>query len=71
MPIYVYEIILPGGKDGPRFEYRQKSSDPPLRKHPETGQPVRRIIQAPNLPNYRYDRARNQIKKEEKSKSRF
>ena len=29
------------------FELLQKVSDPPLKEHPETGQPVRRVIQPP------------------------
>ncbi len=49
MPIYVYQIINEDGSDGETFEAVQKMSDPPLEKHPETGQPVRRIIQAPNI----------------------
>ncbi len=44
MPIYVYELIEDPSE---RFEVMQKISDEPLTKHPETGQPVRRVIQAP------------------------
>lgn len=63
MPIYVYEIInveQPAGsvsQDGTvsqdetqsceQFEVVQKMGDPPLTVHPETGQPVRRVIQPP------------------------
>ncbi len=50
MPIYVYEVIIEDGEPGHVFEVIQKISEPPLTKHPTTGQPVRRIIQAPNLP---------------------
>jgi len=49
MPTYVYEVILPDGEEGQVFEVVQKMSDPPLTKHPTTGQPVRRVIQAPNV----------------------
>jgi hypothetical protein len=49
MPVYVYEVILDDGSSGPQFEILQKMSDPPLTLHPETGQPVRRVIQAPHI----------------------
>ncbi|MCC7407197.1 MAG: zinc ribbon domain-containing protein [Phycisphaeraceae bacterium] len=50
MPFYVYEVVLEGEDEpGQRFEVFQKMSDPPLTKHPTTGQPVRRVISAPYL----------------------
>ena len=49
MPTYVYEFINADGTPGTTFEVFQKMSDDPLTKHPETGQPVRRVITAPNL----------------------
>lgn len=50
MPFYVYEVVLEGEDEpGQRFEVFQKMSDPPLTKHPTTGQPVRRVIGAPYL----------------------
>ena len=49
MPTYVYEVILEDGEQGLTFEVKQKMSDPPLTEHPITEQPVRRIIQAPNI----------------------
>jgi len=45
MPIYVYETI----ETGVQFECHQSMTDKPLCKHPETGEPVRRVILAPNL----------------------
>lgn len=50
MPTYVYEVILEDGEEGQLFEVVQSMSDPPLTEHPETGQPVRRVIQPPHLP---------------------
>lgn len=47
VPIYVYEIVDERGEGGETFELLQKISDPPLTEHPETGQPVRRVIQPP------------------------
>ncbi|MFO0826313.1 MAG: zinc ribbon domain-containing protein [Gemmataceae bacterium] len=50
MPLYVYEVVLPDGSGGEQFEIIQKMSDAPLKKHPETGQPVRRVLSEPNTP---------------------
>lgn len=49
MPLYVYEVILEDGEEGQVFEVEQRMSDPPLTHHPTTGQPVRRVITAPNI----------------------
>ena len=48
MPLYVYEVVEPDGSAGEVFEVMQRMADPPLTEHPETGQPVRRLIAAPN-----------------------
>lgn len=45
MPVYVYEVIKPDGAGGARFELTQRMAEPALTKHPETGEPVRRVIQ--------------------------
>jgi hypothetical protein len=50
MPLYVYEVVLPDGSGGERFEVLQKMTDRPLTEHPETGQPVRRVVTEPNAP---------------------
>jgi predicted nucleic acid-binding Zn ribbon protein len=45
MATYVYETIPRNPKEKPRrFEVQQKMSDPALTTHPETGEPVRRVI---------------------------
>ncbi|GHB90230.1 FmdB family zinc ribbon protein [Cerasicoccus arenae] len=49
MPIYVYQVINPDGSEGDCFEIEQPMSDSALTKHPRTGEPVRRVYQAPNL----------------------
>jgi hypothetical protein len=51
MPIYVYEVITDDDDPGQVFEVEQRMSEPALTKHPTTGQPVRRVIQPPNLPS--------------------
>ncbi|MCM8775290.1 MAG: zinc ribbon domain-containing protein [Candidatus Omnitrophica bacterium] len=68
MPIYVYEVVRSDGKPGRRFEVLQKITDPPLKRDPKTGYPVQRIIQPPNLPGFKYDRAVKQLAKEDKRK---
>lgn len=50
MPLYVYEVVLPDGSGGERFEVMQKMADAALTRHPETGQPVRRVFAEPNAP---------------------
>jgi len=49
MPVYVYEVVLPDGSAGETIEIIQRMSDPPLEFHPETGQPLRRVLTAPNV----------------------
>jgi len=49
MPTYEYVIINDDGSEGERFEVVQSMKDDALTAHPETGQPVKRIISAPSL----------------------
>ena len=51
MPTYVYQEILPDGAEGETFEIEQSMSDAPLVRHPRTGNPVRKVFLAPNLPS--------------------
>jgi|GEM_PF-442571 len=41
MPIYVYETVAPPHD---RFEVRQSMKEEALTRHPQTGEPVRRVI---------------------------
>ena len=64
MPTYVYQVILEGDEadEGQIFEVVQKMSDPPLTVHPETGQPVKRLITVPNISTtWSPDRAKNMM----------
>jgi hypothetical protein len=45
MPIYVYETLATGAQ----FEVHQSMHEEALTYHPETGEPVRRVILPPNL----------------------
>lgn len=49
MPIYVYEVVRPDGRQGERFEVVQPMTEPALDSHPESGEPVRRVILPPNI----------------------
>lgn len=49
MPTYDYAVIKPDGTLGESFEVFQSMSAPPLEKHPETGEPVKRLVSAPGL----------------------
>jgi predicted nucleic acid-binding Zn ribbon protein len=49
MPIYVYESIKPDDSGGDRFEIHQSMKEDPLTRHPESGEPVRRVFLPPNL----------------------
>ncbi len=45
MPTYVYETIpQKSGAKPKQLEIQQSMKDPPLTKHPETGEPVRRVM---------------------------
>ena len=50
MPMYEYVVILDDGSEGERFERIESIHAPPLTKHPDTGQPVRRVISRPAPP---------------------
>lgn len=59
MPTYVYQVVTEKG-DGEIFEVVQKMSEDPLTKHPETGEPVKRIIQPPYIPGTHSDHTTKQ-----------
>ena len=48
MPMYVYAVVLPDGSEGESFEVLQSMSEPSLTRHPDTGEPVRRLLSVPN-----------------------
>ena len=49
MPIYEYVILNNDGSEGETFEVLQKIADAPLKKHPQSGKPVRRIMSSPSV----------------------
>jgi predicted nucleic acid-binding Zn ribbon protein len=49
MPTYVYQVIKDDDSEGEMFEIQQPMSEDALTRHPETGEPVRRVYQPPNI----------------------
>ena len=49
MPTYRYVIVKPDGSDGPAFEIFQRITDDALTRHPDSGEPVRRVPVAPQF----------------------
>jgi predicted nucleic acid-binding Zn ribbon protein len=50
MPTYLYELLDKKGQPtGKTFELVQSMKEDALAKHPETGEPCRRAIVAPNI----------------------
>ncbi len=49
MPTYVYETVKSDGSAGTRFEFSQSIKDPPLARHPETGEEIRRVVTLPTV----------------------
>jgi len=45
VPVYTYQILKEDGSPGESFEVIRKMSDPPLERHPETGEKVTRVYQ--------------------------
>jgi len=68
MPVYVYEIKT----SGERFEVTQSMNEPALEAHPETGEPVRRVILPPNLGiKHTAGREKKMLSNEQVSKAGF
>lgn len=45
MPNYVYQSL----SNGKRFEFRQSINEPALSRHPQTGEPLKRVVQVPAI----------------------
>ncbi len=72
MPTYLYQEILPDGSDGEYFEIARRMSDPPLTQHPTTGNPIKKVFVAPNLPTkYTEAAIRNKLTNENIEKNGF
>jgi hypothetical protein len=61
MPTYTYQIIHDDGTEGEIFEIVHRMSDPPLEVHPETGEKVVRVFQAPHVAGWANERMGKQL----------
>lgn len=61
MPLYEYAVVNPDGSHGQTIEVLQRIGEPPLTKHPETGEPVERIMSASRVPKPPGDRIKGDI----------
>lgn len=61
MPLYEYAIVNADGSHGETFEVLQRLGEPALTKHPQTGEPVERLISASSVPRPAPDRIRGDI----------
>lgn len=71
MPLYEYAVIKPDGSHGKTFEVLQRLGEPALTKHPETGEPVERIISTINGPMPPGDRIKGDISNKNLEKQGF
>jgi hypothetical protein len=72
MPTYVYQEILPDGSEGDCFELIQPMSEVPLKTHPKSGNPVRKVYHAPNLSSkYTEGATKNKLSDENVEKHGF
>ena len=62
MPLYSYQVIGKNGAPGEIIEIIQRMDEPPLTRHPETGESVRRLISSPSIAGKWTDRSiKNEI----------
>lgn len=61
MPLYEYAVVNPDGSHGETIEVLQRLGEPPLKKHPETGLPVERLISAASVPRPPAERIKGDI----------
>ena len=57
MPLYSYQVINEDGTPGEIIELLQRINDLPLKRHPETGACLQRLISAPRVLGEHSDRA--------------
>jgi hypothetical protein len=61
VPIYTYQIIHADGSEGDIFEASHGMNEPPLTRHPETGEKVVRVFQAPHVAGWSHERQSKQM----------
>ena len=71
MPLYEYAVIRPDGSHEKTFEVLQRRGETTLTVHPETGEPVERIISVINGPMPPGDRIKGDISNKNLEKQGF
>lgn len=61
MPIYEYAVLYDDGSHGEPFEIMQRIGEQPFSKHPETGEPIIRLISAASVPHPPADRIKGDV----------
>lgn len=70
MPMYTYQVVTEDGESGEIFEIFQRMDEPTLTKHPETGEPIQKVIRPPNVAT-RYTEGMNKKKFSDKNLDRL
>lgn len=61
MPLFTYQVIHDDGTEGETFEVFQRSDEPPLTRHPETGERVVRIYRPAHIAGWANERMAKQM----------
>lgn len=61
MPIYTYQVIHEDGSEGETFDVVRSMSEPPLERHPETGERVQRVYQPVHIAGTGHERQVKQM----------
>ncbi|MCF6284489.1 MAG: FmdB family transcriptional regulator [Candidatus Hydrogenedentes bacterium] len=60
MPVYTYQVIHDDGTEGEVFDHVQSMGEAALTEHPETGEEVVRVFQAPHIAGSSNERLQKQ-----------
>ncbi len=61
MARYTYQVIHEDGSEGALFEVEHGMNEPALTTHPETGEKVVRVFQAPHIAGWSHERQGKQL----------
>jgi predicted nucleic acid-binding Zn ribbon protein len=61
MPIYTYRTCRTDGRPDEDYDFIQRVADAPYTEHPDSAEPIRRVLSAPNLALRHTDRRETNI----------
>jgi hypothetical protein len=61
MPVYTYQVIHDDGTEGEIFEVVHSMSDPPLERHPATGERVVRVFKPVHIAGWANERVAKEL----------